>query len=112
MSAFFINQNVEFEDLGDGIKRKIIAWTEDLMAVYVHFDVNAVGVAHSHEAHDQIAYVAKGRFEVEVEGQKKILQAGDAFVAEKGQMHGVVALEADSVLIDTFSPMRKDFVES
>jgi len=110
MSVFFINHEAEFEELGGGIKRKVMAWSDDLMAVYVCFELDAVGAPHAHEAHDQIAYVAKGRFLVEVDGKVQHLQAGDAFIATKGAEHGVVALEAGSVLIDTFSPMRKDFV--
>lgn len=110
MKTFFINDETAWEELGNGIRRKIMTWSDELMMVAVQFDKGAIGVAHLHDIHDQIAYVAAGCFEVEIEGAKKVLKTGDAYRAVKHQMHGVVALEQDSVLIDTFSPKRADFL--
>lgn len=55
---------------------------------------------------------AAGRFEVTIDGETRILVAGDAYRAVKGQLHGVVALDDSSVLVDTFSPKRDDFLSS
>ncbi|MCI1679022.1 MAG: cupin domain-containing protein [Ewingella americana] len=110
MKTFFIDEETPWEELGHGVKRKIMTWSDDLMMVAVHFDKGAIGVAHKHDIHDQIAYVAAGSFKVEIEGEKKILGVGDAYRAVKHEMHGVVALEQGSVLIDTFSPKRADFL--
>jgi quercetin dioxygenase-like cupin family protein len=60
--------------------------------------------------HDQIAYVLAGAFEVEVNGHKRILKAGDAFVAPHDHIHGVIALEDNSTLLDQFSPRRDDYL--
>lgn len=110
MKDFFINDETPWKDLGGGMKRKIMPWTDDLMAVYVRFDKGAVGKEHSHEAHTQIAYIAAGSFEANVGGEKKVLKAGDAYLAKKNVPHGAVALEEGSVIIDLFTPMRADFV--
>lgn len=110
MKMFFINDETPWEELGNGIKRKVMTWSDDLMMVCVHFDKGAIGTAHKHDIHDQIAYVAAGRFEVEIEGQKRILKAGDAYRAVKNEMHGAVSLEDNSILIDTFNPKRDDFL--
>lgn len=110
MKTFFMNDDVPWEELGGGIKRKVMTWSNELMMVCVHFDKGAIGVAHAHDIHDQIAYVAAGSFEVEIDGKRHILKAGDAYRALKNEWHGVVSLEDNSVLIDTFSPMRADFV--
>ncbi|MFA9208747.1 MAG: pectin degradation protein, partial [Yersinia sp. (in: enterobacteria)] len=71
MKMFFINDETPWEELGNGIKRKVMTWSDDLMMVCVHFDKGAIGTAHKHDIHDQIAYVAAGSFEVEIEGQKR-----------------------------------------
>ncbi len=110
MKTFFINDESAWEELGNGIRRKIMTWSDELMMVAVQFDKGAIGVAHQHDIHDQIAYVAVGCFEVEIAGEKRVLKVGDAYRAVKHQMHGVVALEQGSVLIDTFSPKRADFL--
>ena len=80
------------------------------MVVLVQFDKGAVGEPHSHDSHDQIAYVVKGLFEVSVNGEKKVLSTGDAFTAPKHTEHGVVSLEEGSLLMDIFSPKRDDFL--
>lgn len=80
------------------------------MAVCVHFDKGAIGKAHSHDKHTQIAYIAAGSFGVQLGDEKKILKAGDGYLALKNVMHGAVALEDGSVIIDVFTPKREDFI--
>ena len=111
MKAFFKNQETPWEELGDGIKRKIVGYTDELMLVHLNFDKGAIGAPHSHEIHDQIGYVVSGSFEAEVDGQKMVLTAGDAYIAPKHFRHGAVALEQDSILLDAFSPAREDFLK-
>ncbi|AHF74176.1 pectin degradation protein [Candidatus Sodalis pierantonius str. SOPE] len=110
MKTFYLDEETPWETLGEGIKRKVMTWSDELMMACVHFAQGAVGTPHKHEIHDQIAYVASGRFEVTIDGEARILVAGDAYRAVKGQVHGVVALDDNSVLIDTFSPKRNDFL--
>ena len=110
MNPYFDPQQTPWIELGDGIRRRIVAHTSQLMSVLVQFDKGAVGTPHAHEVHDQIAYVLAGSFQADVDGVKKLLRVGDAFVAAHGQMHGVVALEAGSTLLDQFSPPRDDYL--
>lgn len=107
---YFIDSEVPWESLGNGIYRKMVGYTPDLMCTLVKFDKGAIGTPHFHEAHDQIAYVAAGSFEAEVAGVKRVLIVGDAYIARKCEIHGVVALEQDSLLVDQFSPRREDFL--
>ena len=110
MNPYFDSAGTAWTELGEGIRRKIVGHTPELMSVLVHFDRGAVGTPHAHDAHDQIAFVVAGAFEAEVAGVKRVLRPGDAFVARRGDRHGVVALEADSVLLDQFSPRRDDYL--
>ncbi|MDR1534037.1 MAG: cupin domain-containing protein [Planctomycetota bacterium] len=110
MENFFIDSENPWKDLGDGMKRKIMPWTDNLMAARVVFAKGAIGRIHSHDAHTQIAYIAAGSFEATVGGERKILRAGDAYLAPKAVPHGAIALEEGSVIIDVFTPKRDDFV--
>jgi quercetin dioxygenase-like cupin family protein len=110
MAHFFDNTNMPWTELGEGIRRKIVGHTPDLMSVLVQFDKGAIGTAHAHDAHDQIAFVVTGSFEVEVAGVKRVLVAGDAFVLPRQTWHGVVSLAQGSMLFDQFSPRRDDFL--
>ena len=110
MTAYFNNASTPWEDLGDGIRRKIVGHTPELMSVLVQFDKGAIGTPHAHDAHDQIAYCLSGSFECQVAGEKLVIKAGDAFVAPRLHTHGVVALEDKSTLLDQFSPRRDDYL--
>lgn len=110
MSHYFSHADTPWTELGDGVRRKIVGHTPELMSVLVQFDKGAIGTQHAHDAHDQIAYVIAGSFEAEVAGVKQVLRAGDAFVAPRLHPHGVVALEAGSTLLDQFSPRREDYL--
>jgi quercetin dioxygenase-like cupin family protein len=110
MSAFFSDADTPWTELGDGIRRKIVGHTPELMSVLVQFDKGAIGTPHAHDAHDQIAYVVAGRFEADIGGERRILKPGDAFVAPRLTRHGVVALDEGATLLDQFSPRREDYL--
>jgi quercetin dioxygenase-like cupin family protein len=106
---FIENREIPWEEVDKGMKRKIMAYDDKLMVVKVQFDKGGVGTLHQHY-HSQITHVESGIFEVEINGEKKILSAGDAFYIPPNVIHGAVCLEA-GVLIDVFSPMREDFID-
>ena len=109
---FYEGNTTPWEELGDGIRRKIVAHTPQLMSVLVEFDKGAIGTPHAHDVHDQIAYCVAGSFMATIGGVDKLLRAGDAFVAPHGTLHGVVALEDKSQLLDQFSPRREDYLSA
>ena len=96
------------EELGGGISRQILGYGPDIMIVRVWFEEGSVGDVHAHY-HSQSTYVESGKFEVFVDGEKRILTAGDSFYIAPHLDHGAVCLEP-GVLIDTFSPAREDFL--
>lgn len=98
------------EVLENGVVRRIKGYLDDLMLVELIWKKGMEGAVHSHP-HRQAGYVIKGRFEGNVNGEKAVLKAGDCYYTEKGQPHGLIALEDDSVLLDVFTPKRDDFVE-
>ena len=98
IKVFIENQDIPWEQVDNGIKRKIMTWDEKLMLVKVSFEKGGVGSLHQHY-HTQISHVESGVFEVEIGGEKKILKAGDAFYIPPNIIHGAVCIEA-GVLID------------
>ncbi|SBT15126.1 cupin domain-containing protein [Vibrio celticus] len=105
---FVFNKNVQLEDLGDGVSRKVLAHNDNMMSVEVHFEKGAVGAMHSHP-HEQLTYVLSGAFEFTIGQEMHIVKAGDTMYKQPDIEHGCVCVEAGT-LIDTFTPMRKDFV--
>ena len=105
---FVFAEDCQFEQVGEGVKRKILAYGDQLMAVEVHFEQGAVGALHSHP-HTQLTYVLEGEFEFEIGGVKNIVKQGDTLFKQPNVVHGCVCTKK-GVLLDTFSPYREDFV--
>lgn len=103
----FFNE-VEFQDLGGGVRRKILAYGEDLMQVYLEFEEGAEGKVHSHP-HTQLTHILEGEFEFTIGGEVKRVHAGDTLLKLPNVPHGCVCTKKGKML-DTFTPMRKDFV--
>ena len=107
--VFQIAKEMGWENPGPGIKRQIMGYDGQLMMVKVVFEEGAVGTMHEHY-HSQATYVASGKFELTTGEEKRILEAGDGYYVAPDVLHGCVCLEA-GILIDTFSPMRADFLK-
>ena len=100
--------DVKPEDQGNGVVRRVLAYSKDLMCVENTFEEGAIGALH-HHPHTQITYVVSGKFEFEIDGIKKVVKAGDTMLKTDSVEHGCVCLEK-GVLLDIFNPMREDFV--
>ena len=105
----FFDKEIELKDLGGGVSRKVKAHGGTMLMAEVKFEKGAIGAVHTHP-HEQVCYVAEGKFEFETDGKKAIVEKGDSYYVEPNKPHGVVALE-EGVLIDIFTPQREDFLE-
>lgn len=95
-------------EVAPGVRRRVLAYGEELMCVENSFEGGAVGAAHSHP-HTQITYVVEGRFKFTIGGETRIVAKGDTMFKRDGVVHGCKCLER-GVLLDVFAPMRDDFV--
>lgn len=105
---YIIANDIEWEELGGGVCRKMLGYDNQIMMVSVRFEEGALGSPHSH-FHTQATYVVSGKFEFEIDGVKQVVTAGDGVYIEPNLVHGAKCLEAGE-LIDTFSPVREDFL--
>lgn len=101
-------QEIPFKDLGGGVSRRVLSHNEELMTVEVAFEQGGVGAEH-HHPHTQCSYVLSGRFSYTVDGESVLLGPGDSIVVPGGLPHGTTCLEK-GVLLDIFTPERKDFL--
>ncbi len=96
------------ESADEGVTRRILAYTDSLMAVENTFETGAVGKLHSHP-HTQLTYIVSGEFLFTIGGEQRLVTAGDTLLKEDGVEHGCVCQKA-GVLVDLFTPMREDFL--
>lgn len=105
---FIITKKMEWEKLGGGVSRKFLGYDNQIMMVQVKFEKGAVGAPHQH-FHTQATYCVSGKFEFEIDGVKQIVETGDGVYIQPNLLHSAVCLE-EGMLIDTFSPVREDFL--
>jgi len=106
---FILESETQWETVGEGVIRQILGYDGQIMTVKVQFEAGAEGYAHKH-SHVQTTYVASGVFLFKVGEETHTVKAGDGLYMEPNVEHGVVCLEA-GILIDTFSPLREDFLK-
>lgn len=107
--AFFKENATPWEEAGEGITRQFVGFNSRLMMVKVKFEQGAIGYVHDH-FHSQVTYVASGKFNITIEDTSKILEKGDGFFVQPNLKHGAKCLES-GILIDVFSPVRKEFLK-
>lgn len=104
---------VKSEKVREGLERKIIH-TGSLMTVIIDFSDGPWSEPeppHSHP-HVQTSYVAKGEIIFYCEGEPdQHLKAGDMFAVPSGKKHTVRLLTQHVRLVDSFNPLREDFLK-
>jgi quercetin dioxygenase-like cupin family protein len=106
---FIFNSEAEWFQINDETRRQILGYDDQMMLVKIEFKTGGIGYIHQH-VHRQCSYVVSGVFEFQVGEETKIVKAGDGLYMEPNVLHGVKCLE-EGVLIDTFSPVREDFLK-
>lgn len=99
----------EPQEIQPGLLRSILGYGERLMLVEVSLKQGTRVEAHAHP-HEQITYVVEGRVRFTLNGTASILTCGDTCLIKPGEPHAAEAL-SDCVLLDAFSPPRKDFFD-
>jgi quercetin dioxygenase-like cupin family protein len=104
--------DVPYEIVREGLQRKIIH-TDNLMNVLIDFTDGPweePEPPHSHP-HEQTSYVAEGEILFLCEGEPdQHLKAGDMFAVPSGRPHTIQLLTKRARLVDSFNPLREDFL--
>lgn len=93
--------------LFEGAVRGHYAHLDRLTMGEIDLAADAVVPVHEHP-HEQMTYVVDGRLEFTIDGESRVLEAGDAALIPGGARHGCRALTRVRV-VDVFSPARDDY---
>ena len=104
---FFFYDRAEAVEMLPGLARRTLVSDDRLMICRFDLEKGVEIPGHSHPQ-DQAGYVVSGRIRVSVNGMSHDLGPGDSYSAPSGAVHSALALEM-SVVVDTFSPPRKDY---
>jgi quercetin dioxygenase-like cupin family protein len=114
---FFKDSEIKLDRVDDNTLRKTLAYGDGLMNTLCIFerglDVNATIPFHQHEQ-VQTTYVLKGSFKFAIKYADHVdvqtVNVGDSIYFPSNHEHGCIPLEDDSRLIDSFNPIREDFL--
>ena len=107
-----IDETSTWTRLAPGLRRKLIH-TDNLMLVVVEFTNGPARVPdpfHDHP-HEQVSYIAEGELILFIQGvgEQKLVK-GDLFAIPSGIPHTVQTLTPVVRIIDSFHPIREEFV--
>ncbi len=106
-----IKNNQGFKALTPNLNRKV-AHLNNLMVTVIDFTNGPMAQPdppHNHP-HEQITYVASGSLKLFVEDREYLLNEGDVFKIESNLNHAVQTLTENVRLIDSFNPIREEFL--
>lgn len=95
-----------------GLSRRLLH-TENLMMVVIDFSDGpwAEPEPLQNHVHEQLTYVAEGEIIFFCEGEEEQhLRAGDMFAVPSNRRHGIQLMSTRAKLIDTFNPIREEFL--
>ncbi len=95
-----------------GVERRV-GYTDHLMMAVMDFYNGPQAEPdppHSHP-HEQVTYVAEGEIIFFLENQPVRLCAGDMFTVPSDKPHSIQVLTGHVRLIDSFTPVREDYLQ-
>lgn len=79
---------------------------DDMLMVEIFEKAGVRVPEHSHDDHESVVYLIKGRMKLVIGGKEFVAKAGDAWIHPKGVSHWSETLE-DCLAIEIKSPPRK-----
>ena len=106
-----IEKNVAKENIGE-LRTRYLTHTDNLMMVVIDFNdgpTDEPDPPHQHP-HEQISYVVAGELLFYLDGEPATLGPGDMITVPPNVPHTVQLLSNHVRLVDTFTPLREDFL--
>ena len=100
-------EDIPEEQVTDKLSRKLISG-KNVMLAQVFLKKGCRVAPHKHES-EQMTYILKGLMELTLPDRKVKLAEGQVLLIPPNLEHSAVALE-DTVDLDVFSPIRKDWL--
>jgi quercetin dioxygenase-like cupin family protein len=95
-------------EMSDRVHRRTMGTTDEAMLCEIFLEKGAVIERHQHQ-NDQVGYVVYGEVTITIGDETRVCSGGDSYAIPGGVIHQVEALK-ESLLVDVFSPPRKDFL--
>lgn len=91
-----------------GIEQKTLVYGEKTLMVEFRLHNGAILPQHAHP-HEQTGFLVSGRIRLAIGEEVHEVLPGDSWCIAGGEQHGAEIIE-DSVAIEVFSPVRKEYL--
>ncbi|MGD8793271.1 MAG: cupin domain-containing protein [Anaerolineae bacterium] len=105
--AYFSSGELPATEMLPGVTRRAV-YLDDVMLTFFDFEPGAVVPDH-HHPHQQITWIISGAMAFDLDGEKRVLQAGDGALIPPDVPHGAVILDAPCRALDAWHPVREDY---
>lgn len=92
----------------EGIDMKTLVYGENTLMTRFHLKKESVLPKHTHP-HEQTGFLVSGKLKLYIGEDEFITEPGDSWTIKGDEEHWAQVLE-DSVAIEVFSPVRKDYL--
>ena len=107
--AFYNVDSINEVTLVEGISARFVTGSR-IMFSFVRLAPGAVMPDHNHP-HEQLGYVVEGSIVLNIAGDERNLQPGDAYAIPGGVTHRAVGGPNGCLVLDAFSPPREEYLE-
>ena len=104
---FFRESDLNTKQVLEGISLRAVSGDETMMTFF-KFKPNSIIPSHKHP-HEQITYIIEGEMEFTLEGDTKVLKAGDGVVISSNHEHSAKILSKPTKAVDAWYPVREDY---
>jgi|SRR5450755_2509988 quercetin dioxygenase-like cupin family protein len=107
--AFYKVGSIKEVTLLEGISARFVTGSR-IMFSFVHLAPGAIMPDHNHP-HEQLGYVVEGSMVLNIAGDERNLQPGDAYAIPGGVTHRAVGGPNGCMVLDAFNPPREEYLE-
>jgi quercetin dioxygenase-like cupin family protein len=105
--TFYSADELPATEMLPGVLRRAV-YLDDVMITFVDFEPNSVLPEH-HHPHQQITWIVLGSMEFDLDGEKRLLKAGDGVLVKPDTPHSAVVLDEPCRALDAWHPVRDDY---
>jgi len=100
-------ENREAKEVVLGVKIRTF-WGAQMLMSIVDLEPHSVVPLHNHPE-EQIGTLLSGEFELTIDGDSRLLKAGDTYIIPGGVEHGAKTGAIPTRAFEVFNPIRKDY---
>jgi quercetin dioxygenase-like cupin family protein len=105
--SYFRTDELPAAEMLPGVTRRAVH-LDDVMITFFDFEPGAVVPEH-HHPHQQITWIVSGAMEFDLDGEKRVLRAGDGVLIPPDAPHSAGILDEPCRALDAWHPVRDDY---